>query len=239
MLRRLAYVAKSFARADDPAEVLDALDAVAGAAGTSGYVISCISTTQSLSRAVLDNALLFYVRVKPNLRENWDSEFIRRGPSLPRRHAELNLQPFTSVEAMRLLQPSGEDRWLFDLHRDHGVMDSLWCAHWPWLAVYLSDRTLMPARFPSETRAALQAAGAMAANRLKELTFSTGVRPSLSPREKTVLRHLADGLTVAQIAARLSVGEESVQTFIKRSKRKLGAKSQLHAVALGLSQRLI
>ena len=243
MLRRLAYVAKSFARADDPAEVLSALDAVAGAAGMSGFMVSCIPTTQPMSRAALDDAILFYVRAKTDFTENWDSEYLRRGPALPRRHAELNPPPFTSVEAMRLLQPSGEDRWVFDLFRDYGARDALWCGHGPWMVVYFSDRTLMPARFPSETRAALHAAGAMATNRLKELTFSTGVRPSLSPplspREKTVLRHLADGLTVAQIAARLSVGEESVQTFIKRVKRKLGAKSRPHAVALGLSQRLI
>jgi DNA-binding CsgD family transcriptional regulator len=79
----------------------------------------------------------------------------------------------------------------------------------------------------------------MAVRRIKELALITEGPPSLSPRQKTILLHLSDGLTVPEIAARLKLSETSVKTFIARAGRKLGAKSQLHAVAVALRQRLI
>jgi DNA-binding NarL/FixJ family response regulator len=63
--------------------------------------------------------------------------------------------------------------------------------------------------------------------------------PELSARQKTVLLHLSAGLTVPEIAARLGIVETSVKMFIQRAARKLGAKSQLHAVAIALRERLI
>jgi len=238
MLRRLAYVAKSFAQADAPDEVIKALAAVADPEGAPVFAIGRPALAAPGRNGEINKAAGFYSGVWAPLEADWRSEFIRRGPSLIARYAASNPPPFTMGEAMRLLQPSGDDRWLFDLLRDHRVKDSLWCAYGPWLVVYLSDHALTRAAFPEETRAALDAAGGMAVSRLKEFAVrAKGLE--LSARQKTILLHLSDGLTVSEIAARLELGEPSVKTFIRRAQRKLGAKSQLHAVAIALRERLI
>jgi DNA-binding NarL/FixJ family response regulator len=55
---------------------------------------------------------------------------------------------------------------------------------------------------------------------------------SLSPREDEVLRHLAEGLPAAAIAAAGYVSEATVRTQIRAVLTKLGVSSQLQAVAL-------
>ncbi len=47
--------------------------------------------------------------------------------------------------------------------------------------------------------------------------------PALGPREVETLRHLAAGLTHRQTAQRLGVTEQTVNTYAKRLRRKLGA----------------
>ncbi|WP_438485057.1 response regulator transcription factor [Streptomyces sp. S186] len=57
---------------------------------------------------------------------------------------------------------------------------------------------------------------------------------SLSSRERVVLRLIADGLTHAQIARRLSISTNTVNTYIKRVRAKLnlGNKADLTRAAL-------
>jgi PAS domain S-box-containing protein len=64
-------------------------------------------------------------------------------------------------------------------------------------------------------------------------------RPALSPREREVLELLADGLTSAEAAARLSVTEETVQTHVRRSMSKLNARSRTQAVAAAIRRGLL
>jgi DNA-binding CsgD family transcriptional regulator len=234
MLRRIACVARPFEQADSPAEVVDALRAVCDPVGIHGICCPPLG--------LQGEGVAFYPSAAPDLVRDWNSEYLRHGPSLLGRYAQAqNPPPFTMVEALRLLQPSGGDRWLPDLLRDHRVRDSLWCAHEPWLVIYLSKRPLTRETLPDETRAALDAAAVIAVCRLKELAVraKADAPPELSARQKTVLLHLSAGLTVPEIAARLGIAETSVKMFIQRAARKLGAKSQLHAVAIALRERLI
>lgn len=55
-------------------------------------------------------------------------------------------------------------------------------------------------------------------------------RGSLSPREREVLRHLADGATNREIAAALGVGQETVKTLVARTFAKLGVRKRAEAV---------
>lgn len=56
-------------------------------------------------------------------------------------------------------------------------------------------------------------------------------RSALSPREREVLALAAQGLTNAQIGARLGLGVETVKTLLERVYRKLGANGRTEAAA--------
>jgi PAS domain S-box-containing protein len=66
-----------------------------------------------------------------------------------------------------------------------------------------------------------------------------GTELSLTPREGEVLRLVADGLTNVDIAARLHISAETVQTHVRRAMSKLEAESRTQAVAKALRQELI
>ena len=57
-------------------------------------------------------------------------------------------------------------------------------------------------------------------------------RSTLTPREREVLRHLADGMTAADCAAALNVSPKTVDNHKQRIFSKLGVQNQAHAVAL-------
>jgi DNA-binding CsgD family transcriptional regulator len=53
---------------------------------------------------------------------------------------------------------------------------------------------------------------------------------SLTPGETEVLRHVADGLTNAEIAERLVVFEETVKTHVSRTLARLGVRDRAQAI---------
>src|ERR671924_254706 len=55
--------------------------------------------------------------------------------------------------------------------------------------------------------------------------------PSLTPRQREVLRLLADGASTEEIAAALGLAEETVRNHIRQLLRRLGVHSRLAAVA--------
>jgi DNA-binding NarL/FixJ family response regulator len=59
---------------------------------------------------------------------------------------------------------------------------------------------------------------------------------SLTPREIDVLRLIAGGNANKEIAAQLSLTEETVKGHVKHILAKLGAKDRTHAVAIGLKR---
>jgi DNA-binding NarL/FixJ family response regulator len=60
----------------------------------------------------------------------------------------------------------------------------------------------------------------------------------LSPKQLGALRLLAQGLDRKQIAARMSIGEETVKSHLAEVRRKLGARTSAQAVAIGLINSL-
>jgi DNA-binding NarL/FixJ family response regulator len=61
----------------------------------------------------------------------------------------------------------------------------------------------------------------------------------LSPREREVLDLLADGLTGEEVAEKLFLSPQTVQTHVRNLMRKLGARTRVHALALALRHREI
>jgi DNA-binding NarL/FixJ family response regulator len=60
----------------------------------------------------------------------------------------------------------------------------------------------------------------------------------LPPKQLAALRLLAQGLERKQIAERMGIGEETVKTHLSEVRRKLGARTSAHAVAIGLINSL-
>jgi DNA-binding NarL/FixJ family response regulator len=65
------------------------------------------------------------------------------------------------------------------------------------------------------------------------------LRDSLSPREREVLQHMADGIPTRQIAQKLGVSYSTVRTHIRSISTKLGARSMLSAVVTARELELV
>jgi DNA-binding NarL/FixJ family response regulator len=71
-----------------------------------------------------------------------------------------------------------------------------------------------------------------------EPLYESSRRP-LRPREREVLRLVADGFSNGEIAAHLYVSEETVKSEIRTILAALGARTRAHAVFLALRAREI
>jgi DNA-binding CsgD family transcriptional regulator len=63
-----------------------------------------------------------------------------------------------------------------------------------------------------------------------------GRRPSLTRREREIMGLLADGMSGAQIAAKLVLSPETVRTHVRNAMAKLGASTRSQAVVLAMQQ---
>jgi DNA-binding NarL/FixJ family response regulator len=61
----------------------------------------------------------------------------------------------------------------------------------------------------------------------------------LTAREIQILESVADGKSNKEIAAAMSIAEDTVKTHLRRLFEKLGAADRAHAVAIALRQNLI
>ncbi len=89
---------------------------------------------------------------------------------------------------------------------------------------------------PSVTRRLI---GEFAAMRRDPVGPPPVVTASLTPRETQVLRLVAEGLSNLEIAARLTVTEETVKTHVSRVLTKLGLRDRTQAVVLAYESGLV
>jgi LuxR family quorum sensing-dependent transcriptional regulator len=157
--------------------------------------------------------------------------------------AKTSLMPFTWTETMQTLEPVGIDRWPYDLAVKYGIRDALTCGVGQrWLVAYWSRQVLRHS-LTHPLRLLLIAAAAFAASRLEQVTGDAtkrfGDRPRITPRELAVLRFVSLGMANNEIAKRLSIGEETVRSHLKKAQVKLGARNRAHAAAEAIRQQLI
>jgi DNA-binding CsgD family transcriptional regulator len=70
-------------------------------------------------------------------------------------------------------------------------------------------------------------------------TAKPAAGPLVSPRDREVLRLLADGCDTSEIARALAYSEPTIKNAIQRLFDQLKAKNRPHAVALALRQGII
>jgi DNA-binding NarL/FixJ family response regulator len=68
---------------------------------------------------------------------------------------------------------------------------------------------------------------------------AAGEPPTLTPREREVLKLLAEGMTNDGAAAALSISPETIQTHVRKAMTKLDADTRTAAVATALRLALI
>lgn len=66
-----------------------------------------------------------------------------------------------------------------------------------------------------------------------------GRSPQLTRRERQIVEMLARGSTGEQIAQELVLSPETVQKHVHNAKRKIGAETRAHLIALALTRGLI
>jgi DNA-binding CsgD family transcriptional regulator len=157
--------------------------------------------------------------------------------------AELGLAPYTWGESRRLLAPIGIDQWPYELALKYGIRDAFLCPVGRRWIVGFWSRKVLTESFDERARAMLFLGASFAAIRLEALVSPdprrVGMRAALTARELAVLRLSSRGRRLKEIAAHLALGEETVRSHFKNAQQKLGAKSQVHAVAEAITLHLM
>ena len=178
--------------------------------------------------------------------EGWIDQYLLIGPKqddITLLLAELGIAPYTWGEARRFLSPTGIDQWSYELALGYGVRDAFVCPVGArWVVAFWSRKTLAEG-FDSRAKALLFLGASLAAIRLEALVSPdqkrVGRRAELTARETAVLRLSSRGKRLKEIAEHLDLGIETVRSHFKKAQEKLGAKSQVHAVAEAIRFHLI
>jgi two-component system, NarL family, nitrate/nitrite response regulator NarL len=184
-------------------------------------------------------ARLLSERPSPVTLEEVDSTFLRDGPlnddSLP----DVVVWDIGWVEtellsaAEELVAPGSAP--LVALVRDGEQTAVLWAAG----VRVLLRRELNGDRLWAAVQAARQGLVVLDASLSDKVLTAVSAAPTpeeLTPRERDVLQHLAEGLTNKAIAQRLAVSEHTIKFHVNALMSKLGAQSRTEAVVLATRQ---
>ena len=175
--------------------------------------------------------LFVHSSVPASFWSDWLQMMDQFGPSACARRALREGRSFTFAECKRWDQPTGTDRWVFDLCERYLIKDGYYCPVGYWRVAFHSPRVL---RLGATARRALFVMASDVAFRLADMARErTPIRsrgPKLSRRQRQVLEHLCQGADDHQIAERLVIAEGTVRSLVSQAMRKLGAKTREQAI---------
>jgi DNA-binding CsgD family transcriptional regulator len=158
--------------------------------------------------------------------------------------ARSSLMAYTWVETMKMLDPVGLDRWWYELAHKYGMRDGMTCpVGGRWVVGFWSRKPF--SHFLTEPlRVVIYGAASFAALRMDQLIgpnsqTMTSFTPRPTPRELAVLRLVAGGHKLDEIAKSLGLGEETIRSHLKKVQAKLRARNRPHAVAEAMRHHLI
>ena len=158
--------------------------------------------------------------------------------------ARSSLMAYTWVETMKMFDPVGLDRWWYELAHRYGMRDGMTCpVGGRWVVGFWSPKPFSHL-LTDALRVVIFGAASFAALRLDQIIGPDLQRTATltrqpTPRELAVLRLVAGGKTVDEIAQSLGLGEETIRSHLKKVQAKLGARNRLHAVAEAMRHHLI
>jgi DNA-binding NarL/FixJ family response regulator len=74
---------------------------------------------------------------------------------------------------------------------------------------------------------------------MAEFVSAQGQADILTPREREILQLLADGMSNADVAAKLFISQETVKSHVRHILAKLEADTRTQAVAIALREAMI
>jgi len=232
----------------DPTDVIAALEVVSRRRGLRPF--SCWMMPESAGNySYTPNENIFYNPLHPRLltpgkQAEYTSElkFLgeRYGGSPLTDFNRRQAYPFTMVEALRILKPTGAQDWWWTFLRSYGARDGVWCPAGNWRFFFAAPKPFQPELGPVVRGVLYQVSGAAAA-RLTELVRrpSGRSRPVLSERELEVLRLMSHGKTQNEIAATLAVTRAGVTYHIGRIFEKLDAANAAEVVGEAYRLRIL
>jgi DNA-binding CsgD family transcriptional regulator len=186
-------------------------------------------------------ARIWHSSIPASFRRDYGSLVAQHGASMLTQAAQQPPFAATYTEVMRRFQPSGKDRWIFDLLQDHGIRDGFFCPAGPALIGFWSPHPLQgKLALNRSVRMQLEANAALVGYGLLEFTRKAAEDiEALSPRELAVLRHLASGEHLPEVAERIGISIHTARTHQRRAQRKLGARTPLAAAVRAVRRGLI
>jgi DNA-binding CsgD family transcriptional regulator len=181
-----------------------------------------------------------YMLLDPKVRTHYAKHIAmacERGPNVLAQMAWIQRAPFTMTECLSQKRPNESERWVFNLLREYGIRDGLYCPVNKWIVLFWSPNVL---RLSSTQRGRLFALAMQAAMRLDQIVPPPPEeRIRLSARELAVLQHLSNGASDAKMARALGIGETTIRTYVARAMTKLSAKTREHACCEAMRRMLL
>jgi DNA-binding CsgD family transcriptional regulator len=224
-------------RLKDPTDILEALHQVARLAGLNAFAAWRVPPWGRRN-----DPRAFRIHKHPSMPDQFETDFwplyVKHGRSFLAELAWLNRGPFTMTEALRMMKPTGEERWIQRLFYQYGARDVFYVPNGVWMVAYWAPK---PLRLDAPTQAALRLAANSVAARLRAMDRRRAVTtgPELSARQRAVLRFLGQGYSPHEIATHLAISHGTVKEHIERATKKLGAKTATQAAVEAVRRYIV